>query len=172
MDQSPVQVQNRQMDHNNMPAMMLGNGLRSSMWAPGNAHRSTSTSSYVPRSGDWNCQFCSYPNFASRETCHRCLQPNFATGTGIARGHTLPKSRENVPVSEHAESSSPPPPYTVLANNTNVLTAGSRMRAGRYGLATSRWAPRGSFSDEAVNEGSEPQIWTRVQLLSKNLSLL
>ncbi|EPE31999.1 Ran BP2/NZF zinc finger-like protein [Glarea lozoyensis ATCC 20868] len=150
-----------------MPAMMLGNGLGSSMWAPGNAQRSTSASSYVPRSGDWDCRFCFYPNFASRQSCHRCLQPQFPTGPRSTGGYAIPKSRENVTVFEHAETLSPPPPYTVLANNTNVPTAESRMRSRRYGLATSRWAPRGSYSDEAVNEGGGPQIWTRTVSISR-----
>ena len=137
-----------------------GNGLRSSRWAPSNFANSPS---YVPRVGDWACPSCSFSNFASRQICLRCSlsKPTSNRTIGSSLAHLY---RENTPSLESSPraTSSPPPPYTAVANHTRANPAEERLHSGEYGLATSRWAPRNAYRNGSVGETGKPQIWTRV----------
>jgi hypothetical protein len=143
---------------------MAGNGLQSSIWAPGNS--TSSTSRYVPQPGDWMCLSCSFPNFASRYSCLRCSLPKSGTSHGTNGGYPTPVSQGNAPFLECRQPRSPPPPYTAIANNTKENTAEDRVHSGKYGLATSRWAPRNAHRNGQVSGSGKPQIWTRVCLSS------
>ncbi|KAH8655112.1 hypothetical protein BGZ60DRAFT_418378 [Tricladium varicosporioides] len=157
------------------------NGLQASRWAPsGNASSATSS-----RPGDWKCASCSFDNFASRKVCFACQNPKLPerglpessplrklNNTSIANTNT---SRSSMYSSNTAQITNPPaPPHTInhahppLQSTSNSQPMHSpvadRFNAHKYGLSTSRWAPRNSVRNP---QNGSPQIWTRTVSITK-----
>lgn len=160
------------------------NGLQASRWAPSNS-ASPATS---PRPGDWKCASCSFNNFASRQVCFACQAPKLLdrgpveysplrqvnnTNTSIANATNTP--RPSMHSSNTAQFATPPAPHTInhahppLQSTSNSQPEHSpvadRFDTHKYGLSTSRWAPRNSVRHPRT---SSPQIWIRVGATGSN----
>ncbi|TVY45598.1 Uncharacterized protein LOCC1_G006169 [Lachnellula occidentalis] len=157
---------------------MLRDGLSASIWAPKKGDH------YGPKPGDWHC-VCGYSNFASRTVCNKCTAPrgndghhSFGHASGMipqrqTSGHLNAANQVYVTGHAHApvdyswqsihqehptalKSSHGNQPRTVQTSDSLAIDL---LDSQKYGLATSRWAPKNYRSRR--QQSDEPEIWTR-----------
>ncbi|TVY34962.1 Uncharacterized protein LSUB1_G008164 [Lachnellula subtilissima] len=158
---------------------MLGEGLSASIWAPKQGDH------YGPKPADWHC-ICGYSNFARRTVCNQCTaprvndDPSFGHASGIipqrqtsvhqnganqvyVNGHTthapVDYSWQIIHHDGHPAAlkiSHGNQPRTVQASDPPTIDL---LDPQKYGLATSRWAPKNYRPGRQQSDG--PEIWTR-----------
>ncbi|TVY90223.1 Uncharacterized protein LAWI1_G006848 [Lachnellula willkommii] len=158
---------------------MLRDGLSASIWAPQQGDH------YGPQSGDWHC-VCGYSNFARRTVCNKCTAPrdkdglpSFGHAPGMipqrqtswhqnganqvyVNGHTA-----HVPVDYSWQPIHQGHPTALKSSHGNQSRTVQTSDAPaidlldplKYGLATSRWAPKNYRPGRQQSDG--PEIWTR-----------
>lgn len=132
---------------------------------------------YTPRAGDWTCLSCRFSNFASRQACYQCFLPKeealrsgLREGPGQSNGfmadsttpmHTTPTLLVRANGSQASQNAHLSMPVGSSENRGGLPLLSTRPPDnGRYGLATSRWAPKNT--NRLPKKADGPEIWTRV----------
>ncbi|RDL35918.1 uncharacterized protein BP5553_06530 [Venustampulla echinocandica] len=157
-------------------------GLEASIWASS----SNGPSRYTPRTGDWTCLSCRFSNFASRQACFQCSLPKEEALRSASRGSPGHrngfKPHNPTPILGIPNTSSPSGNRIQTSHNThsNMPVRWSESRRGpahpsispldrfdceKYGLATSRWAPR--HTNGWQERADRPEVLTRIVSVSK-----